>query len=75
MIAVSIGERRPDTTGAPPVERRPKRRWTSFALPVYTAVVMVYLVLPILVMILYSFNDSSFKKVSFRWLGFTAKLI
>jgi len=34
---------------------------------------MGYLVLPILVMILYSFNDSSFKKVSFRWLGFTAK--
>jgi spermidine/putrescine transport system permease protein len=34
---------------------------------------MVYLVLPILVMILYSFNNSSFKKVSFRWLGFTLR--
>jgi spermidine/putrescine transport system permease protein len=36
-------------------------------------VVLVYLVSPILVMILYSFNDSGFKKVSFRWLGFTAQ--
>ena len=36
-------------------------------------VVMIYLVLPILVMILYGFNDSGFKKVSFRWLGFTTE--
>jgi len=34
---------------------------------------MVYLVAPILVMILFSFNDSGFKKVSFRWAGFTTQ--
>jgi spermidine/putrescine transport system permease protein len=50
-----------------------RRRWTRFVLPAYVAVVLVYLVSPILVMILYSFNDSGFKKVSFRWLGFTTK--
>lgn len=56
---------------APPGPRR--RRWARFILPAYVTVVLLYLVSPILVMILYSFNDSGFKKVSFRWLGFTAK--
>jgi spermidine/putrescine transport system permease protein len=56
---------------APPIPRR--RRWARFILPAYVTVVLLYLVSPILVMILYSFNDSGFKKVSFRWLGFTAK--
>jgi spermidine/putrescine transport system permease protein len=66
---------RPDLIGAagtgPSGVRR--RRWTRFILPAYTALVMIYLVLPILVMILYGFNDSGFKKVSFRWLGFTTE--
>jgi spermidine/putrescine transport system permease protein len=53
--------------------RGTKRRWTRFILPIYTALVMIYLILPILVMILYGFNDSGFKKVSFRWLGFTTQ--
>jgi len=34
---------------------------------------MFYLVSPILVMILYGFNDSGPKRVSFRWLGFTTE--
>jgi spermidine/putrescine transport system permease protein len=61
-----------DTSGRRPSGVR-RRRWTRFILPVYTALVMIYLVLPILVMILYGFNDSGFKKVSFRWLGFTTE--
>jgi spermidine/putrescine transport system permease protein len=48
-----------------------RRRWTRFVLPTYTALVLIYLVLPILVMILYGFNDSGPKRVSFRWLGFS----
>jgi spermidine/putrescine transport system permease protein len=62
--------------GAPPgaaLARSGQRRWTRWVLPAYVAVVMFYLVSPILVMIVYSFNDSGFKKVSFKWLGFTAK--
>jgi spermidine/putrescine transport system permease protein len=59
-------------TGPAPRRER-KKRWTRFILPVYSGLVMFYLVLPILVMILFSFNDSGFKKVSFRWLGFTTK--
>ena len=56
-------------------EPRPgrRRRWTRWILPSYTTLVLVYLVSPILVMILYSFNNSGFKKVSFKWAGFTTK--
>ncbi len=50
---------------------RKKRRWTSFVLPVYSALVILYLILPILIMILYGFNASGPKRVSFRWLGFS----
>jgi spermidine/putrescine transport system permease protein len=57
-----------------PAPRPPrKRRWTRFILPAYSGLVMFYLVAPILVVILYSFNDSGFKKVSFKWLGFTTE--
>jgi spermidine/putrescine transport system permease protein len=57
-----------------PAPRPPrKRRWTRFILPTYSGLVMFYLVAPILVIILYSFNNSGFKKVSFRWLGFTTE--
>lgn len=64
---------RPDLIGAAGSggSRSRRRKWTRYILPAYTTLVMVYLVLPILVMILYGFNDSGFKKVSFRWLGFT----
>jgi len=49
------------------------RRSTRFVLPIYTGMVIVYLMLPILVMILYGFNDSSPKRVSFTWEGFTTQ--
>jgi spermidine/putrescine transport system permease protein len=58
-------------SGAPAPPRH--RRWTGWILPTYVTAVLVYLVSPIMLMILYSFNDSGFKKVSFRWLGFTLK--
>ena len=48
-----------------------RRRWTRFVLPGYVAVVMLYLIAPILIMILYGFNNSGPKRVSFRWLGFS----
>jgi spermidine/putrescine transport system permease protein len=56
----------------PPPVRATRRSWTSYLLPAYTALVMFYLVAPILVMILYSFNDTGPKKVAFKWHGFTA---
>src|SRR5205814_6045595 len=59
--------------GGPASHAPRKRRWTRFILPAYSGLVMFYLVLPILVMILYSFNNSGFKKVTFNWLGFTTE--
>ncbi len=53
------------------------RSWKSFILPLYTKLVIVYLLIPIGIMILYSFNANSAAntatapKVSFRWQGLT----
>jgi spermidine/putrescine transport system permease protein len=72
VSTVATREALVEAPAAPP-SLSPRRRWTRFILPAYVGVVMFYLVSPILVMILYSFNDSGPKKVSFRWLGFTAQ--
>ena len=52
-------------------KRRPRRRaWGRRVLPVYTALVIGYLCLPIFVMILFGFNDTK-GKFNFTWQGFT----
>src|SRR5207302_6615618 len=58
-----------------PVARGPKRRWTRFVLPTYSWVVILYLVIPIAVMIIYSFNKvaTALPQVSFGWNGFTTQ--
>jgi spermidine/putrescine transport system permease protein len=68
-VAVATETAREPRAIQPPI--RPSRRWTRFILPTYTGLVMFYLVLPILIMIIYGFNDSGPKRVSFRWLGFS----
>src|SRR5207249_8110230 len=71
LVAVMVREiEGPVPVSAPPKAPR-RRRWGRWILPAYTAVVLVYLVSPILVMIVYSFNNTGFKRVSFRWGGFT----
>jgi spermidine/putrescine transport system permease protein len=63
-----------DITAVEPVRQRPKPPWwRGKILPTYTALVIVYLITPILVMILYSFNQSHARlpQVSFKWQGFT----
>ncbi len=61
-------------TAAPP-ERRERKRWTWYVLPIYSVLVVVYLMIPIAVMILYSFNQSHshLPTVTFTWQGFTAQ--
>ena len=56
------------------VRQQRRRRWTRFVLPGFTKLVIAYLMLPIAVMIIYSFNRTpqDFEKVSFAWHGFTA---
>jgi spermidine/putrescine transport system permease protein len=53
--------------------RRRRRRWTRFILPAYSWLVIAYLIFPIGVMILYSFNKvtTGLPQVSFAWNGFT----
>lgn len=50
-----------------------RRRWGRFALPTYSWLVIAYLVFPIAVMIIYSFNKvvTGLQLVSFTWNGFT----
>ena len=55
--------------GTDPGARRP-RRWTRWVLPVYTWLIILYLVLPILVMIAFGFNDTK-SKLNLSWQGFT----
>jgi len=62
---------------AAPRHRTPRRRrrWTRFILPVYSWLVIAYLILPISVMIIYSFNKvtGGQPQVSFTWNGFTTQ--
>ena len=60
-----------ETRAAGPGRRR--RRWTRFILPAYSWLVIAYLVFPIALMILYSFNKvtTGLPQVSFAWNGFT----
>ena len=58
-----------------PAVRPPRRRWTRFVLPTYSWLVILYLVIPIAVMIVYSFNKvaTALPQVSFGWNGFTTQ--
>jgi spermidine/putrescine transport system permease protein len=61
-----------EPTVAPrPPERRPKRKWAPIILRSYTALGILYLVLPIGLMIMYSFNKSAAERVVLKWQGFT----
>ena len=50
--------------------RRAARSVTHYALPVFTAIAIGYLLIPIVVMIIFSFNDYQ-GKFNFVWHGFT----
>ena len=56
MSAVTEAPREVVAPDRPPA-RVKRRRWTSFILPVFTIGMIVYLASPVLLMIVYSFND------------------
>jgi spermidine/putrescine transport system permease protein len=66
------------TVAAPPTPERPvrrRRRLGRFVLPTYSWLVIAYLVFPIALMIIYSFNRvvGGLQQVSFSWNGFTTQ--
>lgn len=73
----SITATRPEGTagGTTGLAVRRRRRPGRLVLPVYSWLVIAYLVLPIAVMILYSFNKTGpgLQQVSFSWNGFTTQ--
>jgi spermidine/putrescine transport system permease protein len=62
-----------EESGQAQPRRRRRRRWTRLILPAYSWMIIAYLVFPIAVMILYSFNKvtTGLPQVSFAWNGFT----
>lgn len=78
MSAVATERRAVEVAAGQPLRRERRRRWTSFILPAFTKLVIVYLLVPIAIMIVYSFNantaanTATSPKVTFRWQGFTA---
>jgi spermidine/putrescine transport system permease protein len=58
-------------TGAAP--QPPQRRWTRFILPGYSALVILYTLIPIAVMVLYGFNKAPAGRLTFAWNGFTTE--
>ena len=71
-VAVAAPEREAAPGHRAPRRRRRRARWL---LPLYSWLVIGYLVLPILVMVAYSFNKvtTGLPQVSFTWNGFTTE--
>lgn len=58
--------------GGAPIRRAKGRRWTSFVLPGYTAVVILLLAVPVIAMIIFSFNNPPGRQ-NLKWYGFTTQ--
>ena len=71
MTTVATREAPPEAAPAPAVPGR-RRRWTRLVLPVYTWLMILYFSLPILVMIVFGFNDTK-GRLNLRWQGFTIR--
>jgi spermidine/putrescine transport system permease protein len=69
VTAVTTREAGPEVAPAPAVPGR-RRTWTRRILPAYTWLMICYFSLPILVMIVFGFNDTK-GRLNLRWQGFT----
>lgn len=74
MGAIAAPARERPVALAPPPRRR-RKKWTRWILPTYSWLVIFYLVIPIIAMIVYSFNKvtTPIPNVSFAWNGFTTQ--
>ena len=68
-MTVATREAPPEVAPAPAVPGG-RRRWTRLVLPAYTWLMILYFSLPILVMIVFGFNDTK-GRLNLRWQGFT----
>ncbi len=67
MSAVAASDRVVDVAAdAPPPKPRSQKRWTRFILPTYSALFILYLIIPIVVMIVFSFNTPA-GRFNIRW--------
>lgn len=57
----------------PPEAARPRRRAGSFVLPTYTALLILFTIVPIAVMVAYGFNQAPSGRLTFAWNGFTTE--
>ena len=71
MSTVATRQAPPEVAPAPAVPGG-RRRWTRLILPTYTWLMIFYLSLPILVMIVFGFNDIQ-GRLNLRWQGFTLR--
>jgi spermidine/putrescine transport system permease protein len=69
VTTIATREAPPEAAPAPAVPRS-RRRWTRLVLPAYTWLMILYFSLPIMVMILFGFNDTK-GRLNLRWQGFT----
>jgi spermidine/putrescine transport system permease protein len=72
---VSVAVAAPEREAAPGHRAPRRRRRARWVLPLYSWLVIAYLVLPIFVMVAYSFNKvtTGLPQVSFTWNGFTTQ--
>jgi spermidine/putrescine transport system permease protein len=67
MSAVAASDRLVDATAeAPAPKPRSQKRWTRFILPTYSALFILYLIVPIVVMIIFGFNTPT-GRFNIRW--------
>jgi spermidine/putrescine transport system permease protein len=69
VTTIATREAPPSAAPAPAVPAS-RRRWTRLILPAYTWLMIFYFSLPILVMIVFGFNDTK-GRLNLRWQGFT----
>jgi spermidine/putrescine transport system permease protein len=71
LAAQAVRPQEPTEVELPPRRRRPLNgRWV---LPTWTGLVILWLIAPILVMIVFGFNDGNGRITSVHWNGFTLK--
>ncbi len=62
-----------EAVAAPSVRPRRRVNLAKLVLPAYTWIVIAYTIVPILVMIAYSFNQAPAGRLTFHWIGFTTQ--